>query len=200
VSAQPPAPCARPGRGVIAAMLAATGLFATGCATDTRSLANQAPPNPVASSSVEAPSVSPAASSSTVYSPAAQHYLVLATALDAVGTAGRKQLTLGISGKDYAAMIDEQIGATQRFNAELEQYSWPPNAEADVVSLSVAAQDVIVDDETIARFAAAEVHPDADAVDATVGKAEKQLLACNAAVRKDLGLPPASAPGAVATR
>src|SRR5450631_1280904 len=115
-------------------MLATTGLFATGCATEARSLANQASPDAAAFSSVEAPSASPPTASSTVYSPAAQHYLVLVTALDAVGTAGRKQLTLGISGKDYAAMIDEEIAATQRFDAELEQYSWPLDVEADVAS------------------------------------------------------------------
>jgi hypothetical protein len=96
--------------------------------------------------------------------------------------------------------MNDEVAATQRFDAGLEQYSWPPAAVADVASLSVAAQDVVVDDETVVRFTATEVHPDADAIDATVGKAEKRLLACSAAVRKDLGLPPASAPAAIATR
>jgi hypothetical protein len=200
VLAQPPAPCAGRGWSVIGGMLVTTALFATGCATEARSLANQAPPDAVSYSSVEAPAASPSAASSTVYSPAAQQYLMLVTALDAVGTAGWKQLTLEISGKDYAAVINDEIAATQRFDAGLEQYSWPPGAAADVMSLSAAARDVIVDDETIARFTATEVHPDADAIDATVGKAEKRLLACNAAVRNDLGLPPAATPGALATR
>jgi hypothetical protein len=76
------------GRCLIAGMLVTTGLFAIGCATEARSLANQASPDAVAFPSVDAPAVSPPASSSTVYSPAAQQYLVLVTALDAVGAAG----------------------------------------------------------------------------------------------------------------
>jgi hypothetical protein len=111
VSAPAPAPCAQRGLSVIAGMLVATSLFATGCSTEAHSLVDPTSPHAVVSS-VEAPAVSPAVASSTGYSPAARQYLVLATALDSVGTAGSEQLTLEISGKDYAAVINDEIAAT----------------------------------------------------------------------------------------
>jgi hypothetical protein len=120
--------------------------------------------------------------------------LALVTTLDTAGAAAREHLSLSMTGVAYASLVDAARVATKQFQDGLEKVSWPANAATDIASLISATQAVIADDQAIASTVVREQHPDPSAVDSTVGADERRLIASSAAVRADLGLPPASPP------